>query len=348
MKAAVWYNTKDVRVEEREVKTVNENDVMIKVSWAGICGSDLHEYEKGPILIPTREAHFLTGEKGPITMGHEFSGIVKRVGDNVTNVKPGDRVVVFPVVTLGKHDPEIDRYYGLACLGIHGDGGFSEYFVTSKDQIIPIPEELGLDKAALVEPLSVSYQAMKEGSVKQGDVVAIFGCGPIGLLAIAAAKALGAKEIFAFDLSDGRLQKAKEIGATYTLNPKENDPVSFIKERYPYGVDASFEVAGVKQTFDQAIAAIKPKGTAVVIAIHAKNFEFNPISLASGVRLVASHGYSLETFKEAVNILIDRETNIDPIITKKTILSEIVNEGFETLLSDQSQAKILVEIGGEI
>ncbi len=114
---------------------------------------------------------------------------------------------------------------------------------------------------------------------------------------------------------------AYEVGATYTLNTKENDPVSFIKEKYPDGVDASFEVAGVKTTFDQAIAATKPKGTVVVIAIHARNFEFNPIALMlSGVRLVASNGYSLETFKESVNTLLNRDILLIQLLQKELYL----------------------------
>ncbi len=122
---------------------------------------------------------------------------------------------MFPVVTLGEHYPEIDHYFGIACLGVHGDGGFSEYFVTNENQIVLIPEELGLDKAALADPLSVSSEGIKEGNIKERDVVAIFGYGPIRLFAIPAAKAAGAKEIFAFDLRDGRLRSWSYLYVKY-------------------------------------------------------------------------------------------------------------------------------------
>lgn len=348
MKAAVWYGNKDVRIEDREVKQVKDNDVKVKVSWSGICGTDLHEYEIGPLLVQVDEANPLTGEKAPLVLGHEFSGVVEEVGKNVAKLKKGDRVVVNPVVTSGKHSPDTDRYYEFYSAGLHTDGSFAEYFVANEDNVVPVPDSLSLEKAALVEPLSVSAQAVKEAEVKEGDSVAIFGAGPIGLFAIVAAKAAGAKDILAFDLSDERLAKAKEVGATEVLNTKDNDAVAFIKERHPEGVDASLEVAGVKPTFDSAINSTKPKGNVVVVAIHARDFEFNPIALmTSGVKLSSSLGYEHETFKKSIDILGDTNNNVEPIMTKKIQLDDIVEEGFHSLSSDLSQAKILVEISGE-
>lgn len=348
MKAAVFYGNKDVRIEERDVKPVGENDVKVKISWSGICGTDLHEYEIGPLLVQMDEPHPMTGEKAPLVLGHEFSGVVEEVGANVTKFKKGDRVTVNPVVTSGKHSDLVDRYYEFYSAGLHTDGSFAEYFVSHEDNVVPVPDSLPLDKAALVEPLSVSAQAVKEAEVKEGDVVAIFGAGPIGLFAVVAAKAAGAKEILVFDLEDGRLETAKQVGATQVLNTRDNDPVAFIKEQFPNGVDASLEVAGVKATFDQAIAVTKPKGNAVVVAIHARDFEFNPIQLmTSGVKLSSSMGYEHETFKKSVEILNDPNTVVEPIMTKKIQLDDLVEEGFKSLSSDMSQAKILIEIGGE-
>ncbi|MCG5102188.1 zinc-binding dehydrogenase [Oceanobacillus alkalisoli] len=191
--------------------------------------------------------------------GHEFSGTVEEVGKNVTAYKKGDRVVVNPVVTSGNHSDLVDRYYEFYFAGLHTDGSFAEYFVANENNVVAIPDRLSLDKAALVKPLSVSAQAVKEAGVKHGDTIAVFGAGPIGLFVIGAAKAAGAKEILAFDLSDERLEKATQVGATEVLNTKDINPVTFIKEKYPNGVDASLEVAGVKPIFDQAIDSAKPK-----------------------------------------------------------------------------------------
>lgn len=319
------------------------------MAWSGICGTDLHEYEIGPILIPVDTPNPITGEKAPIVLGHEFSAIVEEVGEQVTNVKKGDRVVVNPVITSGKHDARVDRYYEFYSHGLHTDGSFAEYVVTKAENLVLVPEGLPLDKAALAEPLSVSAQAIKEGQVNDGDNVAIFGCGPIGLFAIVAAKVSGAKNIYAFDLSDERLEKAKQVGATHVLNTRDTDAVAYLKERHPEGVDASFEVAGVKPTFDAAIASTKPKGNVVVIAIHARNFEFNPVQLMlSGVKLSSSLGYEHATFKESLDILMNEEIDFSPIMTKKIDLDNLVEEGFHSLSSDLSQAKILVKLSGEL
>lgn len=349
MKAAVWYDKKNVKIEERELKSVGENDVKVKIAWSGICATDLHEYEYGPILIPTEDAHPMTNEKAPLVLGHEFSGVVEEVGSNVSNVKVGDRVAVYPLTTTGDNEDNVDRYYEFFSMGLHTDGGFAEYAVTSSDNAVKIPDALPLDKAAVTEPFSVATQAVKDSGVSEGDVVAVFGAGPIGLFTIAAAVARGAKEIFAFDLSNERLEKAKEVGATYAVNSGEHNPVEFIKEKYPKGVDASLEVAGVKITFDQAIASTKPLGKVVVVAMHGKDFEFNPVQLMlSGVSLSSSLGYSRETFNEVLEQLIDDKVNVDPIITNKIELDDLVTEGFERLPKDLSEAKVLVKLSGEL
>lgn len=102
MKAAVWYGQKDVRVEDREPKAIKDNEVQVKVSWAGICGTDLHEYLEGPIFISTDQPDPLLGQTAPVTLGHEFSGVVENVGKDVSRFKKGDRVVVNPTVSKEK------------------------------------------------------------------------------------------------------------------------------------------------------------------------------------------------------------------------------------------------------
>ena len=113
MKAALWYGAKDIRVENIPEPVVKDDDVKIKVKWCGICGSDLHEYTMGPIFIPVKTPHPITGETAPVVMGHEFSGEVVEVGRSVTNVKPGDRVVVEPLIVCGECPACKAGYYNL-------------------------------------------------------------------------------------------------------------------------------------------------------------------------------------------------------------------------------------------
>ena len=174
MKAAVWHGVKDIRVEEVELREINENEVKVKVAWAGICGSDLHEYQHGPIFINTEHKDQFTGEIAPITMGHEFAGVVEEVGAKVTSVKVGDRVTINPTITHGNKHESVDRYDGMSFIGLNGNGGFTKYAIVPESNTYLLGENLTLQDGALVEPMAVTVQAVLDAGVKLGDTVAIF------------------------------------------------------------------------------------------------------------------------------------------------------------------------------
>lgn len=348
MKAAVWYGEKDLRIEDREVKALQADEVQVRVAWAGICGSDLHEYQEGPVFIPNKENDPLTGQKAPLTMGHEFAGIVEAVGSEITNYKKGDRIVINPTLTFGNKPEDLDPYDGFSFIGLHGDGGFATYVNVPESAVYTLPETLTLQDGALVEPTAVAVQAIKEADMRFGDTVAVFGAGPIGLLTIIAAKAAGASKIIALDLSETRLQKAKELGATHIINSGETDPIQAIKAIVSDGVDVSFEVAGVAPTFKQAIDATKPRGTMVIVSIFARSIEWNPMQLTNtGVKVTSSIAYTPTSFQQTVDLMGTGQLKPQGIITDQIQLDDIVELGFEALTNDKSQAKILVELSGE-
>ncbi|MGG3448335.1 2,3-butanediol dehydrogenase [Domibacillus aminovorans] len=348
MRAAVWYGLKDIRVEEREISNVSSDQVKVKVAWAGICGSDLHEYAAGPSIIPVYNDP-LTGQQAPLTMGHEFSGVVEEVGSNVHGLKEGDKVAINPLIISGTHnDPLVDMYKGFAFVGLNSDGGFADFVVVDEKNVVKLPENMSLEQAALIEPTAVTVQAIKESQMKFGESVAVFGAGPIGLLTIISAKAAGAKEIFAFDLSETRLQKAKEVGATHVINSGEKDPVEYIRSIYPDGVDRAFEVAGVAPTFNQAIEVTRARGIVTIVALYEKPVNFEPMKLtASGVHIVSTLAYEPDVFEDTVKLMASGQLDPTPVITDHIELEEIVNKGFEALINDKSQAKILVKLSGE-
>ncbi|SDY28321.1 2,3-butanediol dehydrogenase [Salimicrobium album] len=348
MKAAVWYGKKDLRVEEREEKPLKDDEVKVRVGWAGICGSDLHEYEEGPVFVPNEEKDELTGEQAPLTMGHEFAGVVEEVGANVKNVKKGDRVAINPTLTHGDKPEDVDIYDGFSFIGLHGDGGFTKYANVPEENAYLLPESMTLQDGALVEPTAVAVQAIKEADMSFGDTVAVFGVGPIGLATILAAKAAGATRIIALDLSEKRLQKAAEVGATDVINSGEKDPVEAVHELESDGVDTAFEVAGVEPTFNQAISVTKARGTMVIVSIFSKAIEWNPMQLTgSGVKLTSTIAYSPSTFQRTIDLIGTGQLNPRGIITDEIKLDDIVDKGFEALSNDKSQAKILVELSGE-
>lgn len=349
MKAAVWYDVKDLRVEDKEVPAPKAGQVKIRVAWSGICGSDLHEYVAGPIIIPRDQKDPLTGVQAPLTMGHEFSGVVEEVGAGVENLTVGDKVAVNPLIVSGEaKDTLTDMYRGFAFVGLNSDGGFADYVVVDEEQAVKLDKNMSLEHAALMEPTAVALQAIRESRFEFGESVAIFGAGPIGLLTILAARAAGAKEIYAFDLSPERLEKAKEVGATEAINSGEVDPVKYILDKFPDGIDRSFEVAGVEQTFHQAIEVTRPRGTMTVISIYEQPVEFHPMSLTtSGVHVLSSLAYEPDIFEITAQMMSSGQIDPSPIITSHIELDEIVDKGFNVLLNDKSQAKILVKLSGE-
>ncbi|WP_339226284.1 2,3-butanediol dehydrogenase [Oceanobacillus sp. FSL K6-2867] len=348
MKAAVWHGEKDIRIEEVEVKPLKDSQVKVRVAWAGICGSDLHEYEEGPVFVPVNEEDPLTDEIAPLTMGHEFAGVIEEVGSNVTKFKVGDRVAINPTITYGNKPEDIDAYDGFSFIGLHGDGGFTKYANVPESNIYLLPDTLTLQDGALIEPTAVAVQAVKEGALQFGDTVAIFGAGPIGLLTAIAAKAAGASKIIVLDLSETRLEKAKELGATHIINSGEQDAVKAIRELVPDGVDVSFEVAGVAPTFKQAIDATRARGTMVIVSIFARSIEWNPIHLTNtGVKITSSIAYTPTSFQQTVDLMGTGQLKPQGIITDQIQLDDIVEKGFEALSNDKSQAKILVELSGE-
>lgn len=213
MKAALWYNVKDVRVENVQEPQVKDDTVKIKVKWCGICGSDLHEYLAGPIFIPVGHPHPITGEMAPVILGHEFSGEIVEVGKNVTNLKVGDRVAVEPMDVCGKCPACLEGKYNLcSSLGFHGlaggGGGFSEYTTFPAKFVHKIPDSLSYEKAALIEPMSVALHSLRVGKFEIGQTAVVAGAGPIGLATVECLKAAGAKQIIMIQRKSVRQQYA--------------------------------------------------------------------------------------------------------------------------------------------
>lgn len=345
MKAAVWHDVRDVRVEDVDVPEVGPFDVLVQPAWAGICGSDLHEYLEGPVFIPVDAPDGLTGGQAPLTMGHEFSGTIVAIGDEVTDHQVGDRVVINPTITHGDKPDNIDIYDGYSFIGLSRDGGFAEYVSVPEANVYDLPDTLPLKKAALIEPTAVGVQAIKESGLTFGQSAVVYGAGPIGLLTIAAAKAAGATEIIAVDLSAERLERAKTMGATVTINGGDVDPVEAIHEILPDGADSTFEVAGVQKTFEQAIDSTRARGTLVIVSIFAHPISFDPMQLINaGIHITSTIAYSRETYRQTVDLVGSGQLDVTPVITGEIVLDDIVTDGFDVLSADKTQAKILVKL----
>ncbi|MER2106094.1 MAG: 2,3-butanediol dehydrogenase [Solibacillus sp.] len=348
MKAALWYKAKDIRVEQIEEPKVTTGRVKIKVAWTGICGSDLHEYVAGPIFVPVNEPHYVSKDVAPIVMGHEFSGVVEEVGEGVTSVKPGDKVVVEPILACGECAAcKKGKYNICKHLGFHGlsggGGGFAEYTVVDERWVHKMPEGLSLEQGALVEPAAVALHAVRMSKLKAGDKAVVFGVGPIGLLVIEALKVAGASEIYAVELSKERGAKALELGAKAVINPAEEDAVARIQELTNGGADVAFEVTGVPVVLKQAIDSTTFEGETIIVSIWEKEASFQPNNIVLSERSMKGIIAYRDIFPAVMGLMTQGYFPAEELVTKRISLDEVVSEGFETLVNEKNQIKILVK-----
>ena len=343
MKALRWHDQKDIRLENIKEPQVEPGKVKLKVKWCGICGSDLHEYLGGPIFIPVDQPHPLTNEVAPITLGHEFSGEIVEIGEGVTDYQVGDRVVVEPIFATHGHQGAYNLDENMGFLGLAGGGGgFSEYVSVETELLHKLPDELSYEQGALVEPSAVALYAVRSSKVQAGDTAAVFGCGPIGLLVIEALKAAGATDIYAIELSPERQAKAEELGAI-VVNPAEyEDVVAELIHRTNGGVDVSFEVTGVPVVLKQAIQSTTIAGETVIVSIWEKGAEILPNDIVIKERTIKGIIGYRDVFPSVLNLMRKGYFSADKLVTKKIKLDDVVEEGFQSLLSEKNQVKILV------
>lgn len=259
MKAAILYSLKNIKVDWCKIPTFKDNEVLIKVKYAGICGSD----------VP--RAMITGARKYPLILGHEFSGEVVETGAKVTKVKPNDRVVVAPLIPCKKcHYCKIGlfgicEHYNI--IGTGSNGAFAEYVVVPEDNVLKINDSLDCISAAGVEPATIGYHALQKVNIKPGETVVIVGCGAIGQLTLQWAKTFGASTIIAVDISDEKLDLARKLGADITINSIKIDVVKRIREITSAGADVVVETAGSAIAQQQAILLTRKKGRVVFIGI---------------------------------------------------------------------------------
>jgi L-iditol 2-dehydrogenase len=277
VRALNLYGKQDLRFEDNVPVPVIENadDVIIKVKSVGICGSDTSRYKKlGP---------YVTG----MTFGHEFAGEVTEVGSDVKGIKVGDRVAGCPTFVCGECEGcrrgEPAQCEKLHVIGAYRPGAYAEYTKLPESHIIPLPDNVDYDTAALVEPSAVVAHGFYHTSIQPGAEVAIMGVGSIGLLAVQWAKIFGAKKVYAIDIDNKKLQIAKELGADVMINSLEKPAHEQVMEyTNGRGVDLAVESAGSPITSAQVFALPRKGGEVVFMGIpyadiHIQRFFFEKI-----------------------------------------------------------------------
>jgi (R,R)-butanediol dehydrogenase/meso-butanediol dehydrogenase/diacetyl reductase len=199
-------------------------------------------------------------------------------------------------------------------------------------------------EASVAEPAAVALHSIRNSALKIGDTCAVFGAGPIGLLLIQAAKAAGASAVIAVEVSEKRLQKAGELGASYLINPCNGKvPEQILEVTNGQGADVCFEAAGAESALLDAIRSVKPGGEVVIVSLWENTVSFNPnLLVLKECKITCAVGYRY-IFPEVISLIAGGQINANALITKRITLDQIVEEGFETLIADKSHCKIIVK-----
>ena len=349
MKAARYYDRKDIRIEDIDEPTLQPGTVAIDVAWCGICGTDLHEYLEGPIFVPPAgHPHPISGESAPVTLGHEFSGTITALGEGVTDLEVGQNVVVEPYIIGDDVDTSEGQPYQLSenmnfiGLGGHG-GGLAEKIVVERRWVHPVGD-IPLDQAALIEPLSVGHHAFVRSGAKAGQVAIVGGAGPIGLLTAAVLKAEGLT-VYISELSEARKAKARETGvADEVFDPREVDVAEKIRELTGgKGADVGFECSSVPVVLDMLIDAVRPAGVIVNVSIWGRKPEVDmPNLVLKEIDLRGTIGYAND-HPDTIELVSSGKLDLAPFITGRIGLDELVSEGFDQLINNnEHHVKIIV------
>lgn len=267
MKAAVLHSLGNIKTEMVDIPEISDDEVLVKVKYAGICGSD----------VP--RSMISGARKYPLILGHEFSGEVVKVGSNVEGLVHADRVVVAPLVPCGECEHCKASNYGLCdnynIIGTGSNGAFAEYVKVPKEHVLKVDDSLDFETAAGIEPATIGYHGLQMAHIQPGETVVVMGCGSIGQLTLQWAKIFGASTVIAVDIFDDKLDFAKELGADITINSKEVDAVEKIKEITNGGADVVAETAGTDITQQQSILATKKKGRVIFLGITHKGLDLS-------------------------------------------------------------------------
>lgn len=349
MKAARYHGNRDLRIEEVDEPTVQDGTVKVRVEWCGICGTDLHEFEDGPIFCPTAGApHPISGESVPVTLGHEFAGVVAEVGGGVEGFAVGDRVVAEPYIVCGKCIFCADGRYNLCTTGgfiglSGGGGGFSEYVVAPVERVLPLGD-LSTEVGALIEPLAVGYHAVRRSGITAGQTAAVFGAGPIGLMTTACLRAIGVETVVAVEMSAIRKDKAPGAGATLVLDPTEVDVPARLQELTDgLGVDVAFECVGASPALQAALDGTRNGGTVVNVSIWGRKAEIDMFGLVMReLHLIGTSAYC-QDHAAVIELLQQGLIPAEQFITGRIAVDDIVEDGFREQIENKDEnVKILV------
>jgi 2-desacetyl-2-hydroxyethyl bacteriochlorophyllide A dehydrogenase len=339
MKAAVFTEPGNIELMEIEKPQVGDRQVLIKIKYCGICGTDMHIYNG-----------VYSKDKLPLVAGHEFSGVIEQVGKEVKAFEIGQRVTGDINLTCGmcfycrKNQPFMCQE--MQQLGIHMDGAFAQYIVLPEDKVFQIPNKMSFEEAALLEPISCVVRSAKSYNVKIGESITIIGDGATALLHVQMAKISGASPIIVIGLDENRMKKAKELGADYVLKSSTSN-IEQVKELTDgRGADVVIESVGLKVTYEQAFNLVRPGGKIVAFGLSDDSckIEVKPLDfILKELTMIGSVAGAKNDLADAISLVQHNRFSLDDYKNNIVPLADI-SSAFERLKTDRSILKILIKI----
>jgi L-iditol 2-dehydrogenase len=338
MRVAMYYNNRDLRVQETPVPTIGAGEILVRVRASGICGSDLMEWYRV--------------KKAPLVLGHEIAGEVAAIGEGVTNFRPGDRVFAAHHVPCGEcryceagHQSVCDTLRST-----HFDpGGFAEYIRLPSLNVrlgtFRLPDEITFDEGSFIEPLGCVVRAQRFARVRPGQTVLVIGSGISGLLHIQLARSRGAQRLVATDISDFRLRAARRFGADATIDGREDLPAKLHEVNDGRLADIVIVCTGAMAAIEQAVRSVDRGGTLLFFAPTAAGADV-PIPLFNfwrdEISVLTSYAASGQDLTESIALIRSREVRVADMVTHRLPLSETAR-GFQLTASGQDSIKVIID-----
>jgi (R,R)-butanediol dehydrogenase/meso-butanediol dehydrogenase/diacetyl reductase len=319
VKALRWHAARDVRLSEVDEPALLPGTAIVEVAFCGLCGTDLHEYAHGPVMIRTGP-HPLSGQAPPVTLGHEFSGRVVEIDGHAPGIGVGTRVVADPCLRCGTcWWCQRGAYHICAkggSLGLAADGGFARFVRVPTVELHPIPDSVSDEHAALAEPLAVGLHAATRAGVVPGDSVLVLGAGPIGLAALIGARAAGAAVVFVSEPNAARASVARSIGATEVFDPTADDVrLAVFTRTGRIGPDAVIDGTGRPDAIATGLRSLRRGGRIAVAGISPSDLSVDLRQLVLYERtLVGSLGYNFD-IPRALALMASGQIDPSPLLT---------------------------------
>lgn len=339
MLQAVMTAPGQIRFDTVPAPQAGPGQVLVKIKRIGVCGSDIHVYHgKHPYT------------KYPVTQGHEVSGRIAALGEGVDGFHVGQKVTIEPQVYCGACYPCTHGKYNLCenlkVMGFQTTGTASEYFAADASKVTALPDEMGFDEGAMIEPLAVTIHAVRQAGGVEGKRICVLGCGPIGILLVQSLKACGAAAVLATDVSDYRLQLAKQCGADYAVNTKEAGFGAAMLEAFgPDKADIIYDCAGNDITMDQAIQNARKGSMIILVAVYAGLAHCDLAKLNdSELDLNTTMMYRHEDYVDAIRLVSEGKIQLKPLMSKHFAFQDYLAAYEYIDKNRETTMKVLVDV----